>query len=926
MSTKTIKEIIKRNGQRVPFEKTRILKAIEKAFLSENISDIPTVAMLTDQVVNEITNRMGATELTQVEVVQDVVEEVLMKNGNHRVAKNFILHREKQKMKREIEVLTKVADHKLEIQLDETHKDTFDADVIRQRLDVIAPDLKEIDVDEILNQVTRSIYEGITKKEIDLLVLGAARERIERHYDYSSLASRLLVNSLYKNILSSSMNADTLENAYKSNFTDYISKGIEYEMLNPELGKFDMNRLSAALEPERDKLFHYLGVQILSDRYLLRDRSENKHIYELPQWFWMRVAMGLSIKEENREESAIEFYTTLSKLDLVSSTPTLFNSGTTHSQMSSCYINITDDSLSGIFKLYKDNAMLSKWAGGIGTDWTPVRATGSRIKGTNGTSQGVIPFIKIFNDVALAVNQGGKRKGAMCAYMEIWHLDFEQFLELKKNTGDERRRAHDVNTASWIPDLFMKRVRNGEEWTMFCPSDVPELHDLYGKAFEERYIQYEKENITRAKKINASDLWRKMLTMLYETGHPWITFKDPINLRSPQDHVGVVHSSNLCTEITLNTSKEETAVCNLASINLAQMITENGELDEAKIKRTVHTGIRMLDNVIDNNYYPTDEAKTANMRHRAIGLGLMGYQDALYKLNLKFDCEESLEFADRSMEMISYYAIDASSDLAKDRGAYETYEGSKWSRGIFPYDSLAILEENRGEKLKVDKSIRLDWASLKAKVKKQGMRNSNTMAIAPTATIANIAGVYPCTEPIYKNIYMKENLSGNFLVINRYMIDDLKALGLWTRDIINKAKVNNGSLQDIIEIPQELRDKYKEVFEISSEWVIKKAAVRAKWIDQSASTNVFISTTSGKVLYDVYFLAWEYGLKTTYYLRTLGASQVQKMGLANTSSSEPEATEEKATVNANSAAQISETPATEVAVCALNDPSCEACQ
>ncbi|MDA1353294.1 MAG: ribonucleoside-diphosphate reductase subunit alpha [bacterium] len=926
MSTKTIREIIKRNGQRVPFEKTRILKAVEKAFLSENISDIPTVATLTDQVVNEITNRLGTTELTQVEVVQDVVEEVLMKNGHHRVAKNFILYREKQKMKREIEILTQVADHTLEIQLDESHKDLFDPEIIRQRLDVIAPDLKEVDCDEIINQVTRQIYQGISKKDIDLLVLGAARERIERHYDYSSLASRLLVNGMYKTILNSSMNADNLEDSYKTQFADYIKTGVSLEMLNPVLAEYDISKVAAALEPSRDKLFHYLGIQILSDRYLLRDRTDTRHIFELPQWFWMRVAMGLAIQEENREDRAIEFYNTLSKLDLVSSTPTLFNSGTCHSQMSSCYINITDDSLSGIFKLYQDNAMLSKWAGGIGTDWTPVRATGSRIKGTNGTSQGVIPFIKIFNDVALAVNQGGKRKGAMCAYMEVWHLDFEQFLELKKNTGDERRRAHDINTAAWIPDLFMKRVKSGENWTLFCPSEVPELHDLYGKEFEARYVEYEKQNLSRAKTIQASDMWRKMLTMLYETGHPWITFKDPINLRSPQDHVGVVHSSNLCTEITLNTSKEETAVCNLASINLAQMITPEGELDEEKIKRTIHTGIRMLDNVIDNNYYPTAEAKRANMRHRAIGLGVMGYQDALYQLDLKFDCNESLEFADKSMEMISYYAIDASSALAKERGAYETYEGSKWSRGIFPYDSLAILEENRGEKLKVDKAIRLDWDSLKQKVKQQGMRNSNTMAIAPTATIANIAGVYPCTEPIFKNIYMKENLSGNFLVINRYLIDDLKSSGLWNQDIINKAKVNNGSLQDIIEIPQNIRDKYKEVFEIESEWVVKKAALRAKWIDQSASTNVFISTTSGKVLYDVYFLAWEYGLKTTYYLRTLGASQVQKMSVSETASSEPENKEEKMTVNANSDTRIASSASTEIPVCLLNDPGCEACQ
>ena len=639
-------------------------------------------------------------------------------------------------------------------------------------------------------------------------------------------------------------------------------------MLNPEFLTYDLARLSAAIQSKNDLKFKYLGIQIVQDRYLLRDRSVSREVYELPQWFWMRVAMGLVIKEKNREERAIEFYNVLSNMDFVSSTPTLFNSGTLHSQMSSCYINITDDSLKGIFKLYSDNAMLSKWAGGIGTDWTPVRATGSRIHGTNGESQGVIPFIKIFNDTALAVNQGGKRKGAMCAYMEVWHLDFEQFLELKKNTGDERRRTHDINTACWIPDLFMQRLKNKEDWTYFCPSDVPELHDLYGKEFKEKYEYYESLNLPRAKKINSFDLWRKMLTMLFETGHPWFTFKDPINLRSPQDHVGVVHSSNLCTEITLNTSNDETAVCNLGSVNLANMI-DNGDLNEEKIAKTVRTGIRMLDNVIDNNYYPTPESETANMRHRAVGLGLMGYQDALYQLNIAYDTNENLTFADRSMEMISYYSILASSELAKERGSYSTFEGSKWQRLLLPYDTLAIVEEHRGEALDLDKQITMDWDYVKSHIKEHGMRNSNTMAIAPTATIANIAGVYPCAEPAFKNIYMKENLSGNFVVINDYLVEKLQEKGLWNERMLKQIKLHNGSIQEIVEIPQELRNLFKETFDIDMSWIIRAASRRSKWIDQSASTNIFVNSTSGKYLNDIYSLAWTSGLKTTYYLRSL---------------------------------------------------------
>lgn len=922
-----ISRIIKRDGQNVPYDKKRILVAIEKAFLSCNYSDIAVVASLADEVDTKLIKLNK--EIIDVEQVQDIVESVLMLNQHFAAAKSYILYRERQKKKREENILEQVVNKSLSMSNESGEETVFDPQVIRDRLKSMSESLRHVDIEDVVTAITKQVYQGITPDEIDKITLSAVRDRIERHYDYSYLCSRLLLQSLYKKILNQGLRSREFSTTYKSQFAAYIKKGIELDMLDERLASFDLDRLSQELIPERDMLFKYLGMQIVADRYLLRDRSAAHNVYELPQYFWMRVAMGLALNQPDPTKDAISFYTILSKMDLVSSTPTLFNSGTTHSQMSSCYINITEDSLDGIFKLYSDNAQLSKWAGGIGTDWTQVRATGSRIVGTNGASQGVIPFIKIFNDVALAVNQGGKRKGAMCAYMEVWHADFEQYIELKKNTGDERRRAHDINTAAWIPDLFIKRVKEDGQWTFFCPSQTPELHDLYGKAFEEKYEYYESQNLSTAKTVKAMDLWRKMLTMLFETGHPWITFKDAMNVRNPQDHAGVIHSSNLCTEIALNTSKDETAVCNLASLNLANMVI-NGQLDEQKIKETLTIGIRMLDNVIDNNFYPTKEAKNSNLKHRPIGLGLMGYQDALYKMNFCFDSEQALDFADRSMEMISYYAISASSDLAKERGAYESYEGSKWSRGLMPYDTLALLEEQRGMALKVDKTIRMDWDALRAKIKAQGMRNSNTMAIAPTATIANISGVYPCTEPAYKNIYMKENLSGNFIVINDHLIDELNEIGLWTPQILNQIKIDNGSLAKILEIPEHIRNKYKEVFEIESEWVVKAAALRAKWIDQSASTNIFLSTTSGKLLNDTYTMAWEYGLKTTYYLRSLGATQIQKMTVQNTAASTPESTQ-KETISATAVAtQFSAAPemveAVDVPVCKLNDPSCEACQ
>ncbi len=914
--------IIKRNGQKVAFDRQRILNAINLAFLSENVSDVYAVTNLTDEVIDIAAHRSKADSTIAVEFIQDIVEEILMKRGYHRIARNYILYREQHKLARQEKVLTQIKEEKLEVLVSETDSVIFNPKTIEERLRLLAPDLIRVSITEMVEAVTKQIYDRIPNHEIESLVQGAARERIEKHYEYAYLAARLTINTLYTDILSEPMNGSQLWEKYASQFKNYIAKGIECELLNPELSTFDLERLAKAIVPERDKLFLFLGVQILADRYLLRDRTVDRNVFELPQWFWMRVAMGLALKEANREERAIEFYNVLSKMDLVSSTPTLFNSGTRHSQMSSCYLNIAGDSLQDIFKLFSDNAKLSKWAGGIGSDWTPVRATGSKIHGTNGMSQGVIPFIKIFNDVALAVNQGGKRKGAMCAYMEVWHLDFEQFLELKKNTGDERRRAHDINTAAWITDLFMKRIQENGDWTLFCPSDVKDLHDLYGKAFEDRYTYYEAQKIPRAKTMKAVELWRKMLTMLFETGHPWLTFKDAANIRNPQDHVGVIHSSNLCTEITLNTSADETAVCNLASINMSNMIKDS-QLDEEKIKATVHTAIRMLDNVIDNNYYPIPEAEKANFNHRAVGLGLMGYQDAIFKLNIAFDSDENLKFADRSMEMISYYAIMASSTLAHERGTYPSYAGSKWDRGIFPFDTLDILEKERNRPVKIDRTQAMDWTTLKSVVAKQGMRNSNTMAIAPTATIANISGVYPCTEPVYKNIYMKENLSGNFIIINRYLADDLDRLSLWNQDIINKIKLANGSVRYIEEIPEHLRNKYKETFEIDMTWLIQAAARRSKWIDQSASTNVFMTTTSGRALSEVYTMAWESGLKTTYYLRTLGASQVAKSTVSESTTapaSAPESTHEPAPLVSHSSEYA------ELKACAINDPECEACQ
>ncbi len=761
-------------------------------------------------------------------------------------------------------------------------------------------------------------YNGITTEEIDESAILSARGLIEQHPEYSYVAARLVLKVLYQHVFGpAEARQHDIETLYRENFADYLQKGVDAEMLDPRLLEYDLDKLASAIDAEADKRFQYQGIQILKDRYLIRDRK--KQIIELPQWMWMRVAMGLALAEkENREEHAIAFYNIYKEFRYISSTPTLFSAGTVHPQLSSCYLNTVEDSLEGIFKIYTDNARLSKWAGGLGTDWTPVRATGAHIKGTNGESQGLIPWLKIDNDVAIAVNQGGKRKGAHCAYLETWHLDIEDFLELRKNVGDERRRTHDINTANWIPDLFMKRVAADGQWTLFSPSDVPELHDLYGRDFEIAYERREKQfddGELLGKRIEAKNLWRKMLTMLFETGHPWITFKDPCNLRSPQDHMGVVHSSNLCTEITLNTSKDETAVCNLGSVNLSEHVID-GKLDYDKMAETIRTAVRMLDNVIDINYYPTKEAEAANMRHRAIGLGAMGYQDMLYKLDIPFASDAHIDLADELFERLSYEAIQASTDLAEEREPYASFKGSKWDRGLLPIDTVDLLEQERGVPVQVSRTKRLDWDALKKRIKQVGMRNSNIMAIAPTATIANIVGTSACIEPTFRNLFVTSNLSGEFTVINQNLVRDLEELGLWSPEMAEMLKAVDGDVSRIDVIPDKLKEKYPDIFQLDMKWLIKACAVRGKWIDQSQSLNLFVANTSGKHLNELYTAAWHMGLKTTYYLRSLGASQVEKSTVDTSKYGKTHKRDGKVTA----------IPSNTVQACSLDDPECEACQ
>ena len=926
--------VIKRNGSVVPYTDDKIAVAITKAFLaveggtaaaSSRIHD--TVARLAEQVTATFQRRMPSGGTLHIEDIQDQVELALMRAGEHKVARDYVIYREARAQERKRARSEEVAQPHPSIRI--TTADGSLQPLDMGRLQTIIREacegLAEVDGALIERETLKNLYDGVAQKDVNTALVMTARTLVEREPNYSYVTARLLLDSLRAEALgflgvATAATHHEMAELYARALPAYIAKGIEHELLAPNLADYDLDKLGAALNHERDQQFAYLGLQTLYDRYFIHKDDVR---FELPQIFFMRVAMGLAIEEPQKEERAIEFYNLLSSFDYMASTPTLFNAGTLRPQLSSCYLTTVPDDLGGIYSALRDNALLSKFAGGLGNDWTPVRALGAYIKGTNGKSQGVVPFLKVVNDTAVAVNQGGKRKGAVCAYLETWHLDIEEFLELRKNTGDDRRRTHDMNTANWIPDLFMKRVFDDGPWTLFSPSDVPDLHDLTGKAFEERYEYYEAMagygKLKLHKTIAAKDLWRKMLSMLFETGHPWITFKDPCNLRSPQQHIGVVHSSNLCTEITLNTSPDEIAVCNLGSVNLPQHIVD-GKLDLEKLRRTVSTAVRMLDNVIDINYYSVPQAKNSNFRHRPVGLGLMGFQDALYLQHLAYGSDAAVAFADRSMEAISYFAIQASCELADERGAYESFAGSLWSRGILPLDSQQILIEQRGQKyIDVDLSESLDWAPLRERVKK-GIRNSNIMAIAPTATISNIVGVSQSIEPTYQNLYVKSNLSGEFTVINPYLVHDLKARGLWDPVMVNDLKYYDGSVQQIERIPQDLKDLYATAFEVETRWIVEAASRRQKWIDQAQSLNLYIAGASGKKLDVTYRMAWFRGLKTTYYLRALAATSTEKSTI-NTGK-----------LNAVSSA-IDETlpaaepkPAPVPQACSIDNPDCEACQ
>jgi len=921
--------VIKRNGTVVQFDDGKISVAITKAFLaveggtaaaSSRIHE--TVAKLTEQVMGTFKRRMPSGGTIHIEDIQDQVELALMRAGEHKIARDYVIYREERARDRAAKAAlspeTQAVASAINVRGADGQLAALDIERIRTVVAEACAGLEDVSETAIIDEALRNLYDGVSAKEVSTALVITARTLIEQEPNYSFAAARLLLDELRAEGLNFMGVAETatqqeMSTLYSQALDAFINRGVELELLSPELLEFDLARLGAALLPERDLQFTYLGLQTLYDRYFIHSDETR---FELPQVFFMRVAMGLSIREDDRNARAIEFYQLLSSFDYMSSTPTLFNSGTLRSQLSSCYLTTVPDDLFGIYGAIQDNAMLSKFAGGLGNDWTPVRSMGAYIKGTNGKSQGIVPFLKVVNDTAVAVNQGGKRKGAVCAYLETWHMDIEEFLDLRKNTGDDRRRTHDMNTANWIPDLFMKRVFDDGDWTLFSPNDVPDLHDLYGKAFEERYQHYEAQAAAGAiknhKTLKAQALWRKMLGMIFETGHPWMTFKDPCNLRSPQQHAGVVHSSNLCTEIRLNTSADEIAVCNLGSVNLPQHI-ENGELNLEKLRKTVNTAIRMLDNVIDINYYSVPQAEQSNMRHRPIGLGIMGFQDALYKIDSAYASDDAVAFADRSMEAVSYYAIEASSGLAAERGTYSSYQGSLWSQGIFPIDSLNILIEHRGKDyIEVNQEQTLDWADLKARVAQQGMRNSNVMAIAPTATIANITGVSQSIEPTYQNLYVKSNLSGEFTVVNPYLIRDLKARGLWDKVMVNDLKYYDGSVQAIDRVPADLKAKYATAFEVEPRWLVDCASRRQKWIDQAQSLNLYINNASGKKLDITYRMAWFSGLKTTYYLRSLAATGTEK------------STVETGKLNAVSSGAPAPAPVPKA--CSLDDPDCEACQ
>ncbi|MFC0012927.1 ribonucleoside-diphosphate reductase subunit alpha [Devosia nitrariae] len=927
--------VIRRNGAVTPFDATKISAALTKAFLavegssasaSRRIHEI--VEDMTLDIVAALTRRSSEGRTLHIEDIQDQVELALMRGEHHKVARAYVLYREARARER-----AEAEARKPRVVPEEPELTMRDATGARVPLDTVRLErvileacqgLDSVSAGPILSETRRNLYDGIGADELALAPIMAARTLVETEPNYAQVAARLLLDKLRREAMSfvfsrpeQATQAD-METRYAEYFPAYVKAGIEAEMLDPELGRFDLDRIAAALKPERDLQFQYLGLQTLYDRYFLHAAGTR---YELPQAFFMRVAMGLALREVDREGRAIAFYDLLSSFDFMTSTPTLFNAGTRRPQLSSCFLTTVSDDLDGIFTSIRDNALLAKYSGGLGNDWTPVRGLGAHIKGTNGESQGVVPFLKVANDTAIAVNQGGKRKGAVCAYLETWHIDVEEFLDLRKNTGDDRRRTHDMNTANWVPDLFMQRVAEDGPWTLFSPDEVPQLHDLYGSAFKAAYETAEADavagRIKVSKTLRAVDLWRRMLTMLFETGHPWITFKDPANLRSPQQHVGVVHSSNLCTEITLNTSADEVAVCNLGSVNLATHLTESG-LDHEKLAVTVSTAMRMLDNVIDINFYTIPEARRSNLKHRPVGLGLMGFQDALQMQAIAYASEAAVAFADESMEAIAYHAIRASTDLAEERGRYPSFEGSLWSKGILPIDSIELLADARGG-VDMDRTQRLDWQALRERVTSVGMRNSNCLAIAPTATISNICGVSQSIEPAYQNLYVKTNMSGDFTVVNALLVRALKARGLWDEVMVADLKYFDGSLGQIDRVPDDLKAVFATAFEIDAAWLIKAASRRQKWIDQSQSLNLYVANPSGKALDAIYRLAWQMGLKTTYYLRSRSATHVEKSTLKGTDG------------KLNAVSAVAATPpgleaVVEGKACAIDDPDCEACQ
>ncbi len=914
------KNIVSFNLDKITIAMTKAYLAVEgqQAAASRRVHE--EVSLLANEVAKALSRQLHLGGIVHIEDIQDQVELALMRH-NHKVAKAYILYREERRQERDHKKqhnLAKRGDTLLHTTLDNGQVVPLDLDKLETLIQRACHGLEDVDAHRVIEETVRNLFDGVKMADVHKALIMTTRTLIEFEPHYAYVAARLLRHNLFTEALhflklptpSTPAEEATL---YTSALSLYIEKGIALELLSPELLSFDLERLAQALKPERDFQFNYLGLQTLYDRYFIHHQGTR---FELPQIFFMRVAMGLALREPQKNERAMEFYELLSSFDYMSSTPTLFNSGTLRPQLSSCYLTTVPDDLSGIYNAIRDNALLSKFAGGLGNDWTPVRGMGAHIKGTNGTSQGVVPFMKVANDTAVAVNQGGKRKGAVCAYLESWHIDIEEFLELRKNTGDDRRRTHDMNTANWVPDLLMKRIFEDAEWTLFSPNDTPDLHDRFGLDFEKAYTDYEAKTrtgeITVFKTLPARHLWRKMLGLIYETGHPWITFKDPCNLRSPQQHVGVIHSSNLCTEITLNTSNDEIAVCNLGSINLAQHLS-GSLIDRVKLRKTIQTAIRMLDNVIDINYYSVPQAQHSNLLHRPIGLGLMGFQDALYQLDIAYASPEAVEFADRSMELISYYAIEASMMLAQERGSYTTFEGSLWSQGILPIDSIELLATARSEAyFTQDRSQTLDWNALRTQVKQKGMRNSNVMAIAPTATISNICGVTQSIEPTFQNLYVKSNLSGEFTVVNPYLVADLKSLNLWDSVMVDDLKYFDGSLQGIDRIPAHLKAKYATAFELPAEWLIEAGSRRQKWIDQSQSLNIYMAQPSGKKMDSIYKMAWRLGLKTTYYCRTRGASDTEKSTVA------------QGVLNAVALDTTSEAALPKM--CIIDNPECEACQ